>query len=199
MFIVGVDLGQSVDFTAISILERVTAQEQEQGSAGYLLRYLHRPALGTKYPAIVDHVPSLLDREPLSRHETPLVVDRTGVGAAVTDMFTQAGVRPRAITIHGGDSVNDADHWNLRVPKRDLAGTLVALFQTGRLQIAAGLELASTLVAELTNFKIKVDLTTGHDTYEAWREGIHDDLVLSVAMSCWYGEYQGAPAGVWLA
>ena len=32
MFIVGVDLGQSVDFTAISILERVTAQEQEQGS-----------------------------------------------------------------------------------------------------------------------------------------------------------------------
>jgi hypothetical protein len=111
-------------------------------------------------------------------------------------MFTAQGVRPRAITIHGGDAVTDTDRWNLRVPKRDLAGTLVALFQSGRLQIAAGLELAPVLATELLNFKVKVNVS-GHDTYEAWRENVHDDLVLSVAMACWYGEYQNAPAGVW--
>jgi hypothetical protein len=27
-----------------------------------------------------------------------------------------------------------------------------------------------------------------HDSYEAWREGDHDDLVLSVALSCRAGE-----------
>jgi hypothetical protein len=199
VFILSVDLGQANDFTAISITERITAHHSDAGDAGYLLRYLHRPALGTSYPVIVGQVLSLLDRPPLSRHEVPLVVDRTGVGAAVVDMFTAAGVRPRAITIHGGDGVTETDRFNLRVPKRDLAGTLVALFQTGRLLIAAGLELAPVLATELLNFKVKVNVATGHDTYEAWRESVHDDLVLSVAMACWYGEYQGAPAGVWLA
>ncbi len=28
----------------------------------------------------------------------------------------------------------------------------------------------------------------GNDTYEAWREGDHDDLVLAAAMAAWYGE-----------
>jgi hypothetical protein len=195
VFILSVDLGQAVDYTAISIVEQIQAGAAT--GTGYLLRYLHRPPLGTTYPAIVGQVLSLLDRPPLSRSDVPLVVDRTGVGGAVVDMFTAQGVRPRAITIHGGDAVNDADRYNLRVPKRDLAGTLVALFQTGRLQIAAGLELASVLATELLNFKVKVNVASGHDSYESWRENVHDDLVLSVAMACWYGEYQNAPAGVW--
>ena len=198
MFILSVDLGQSVDYTAVSIVEQIRPQAGDHRDAAYLLRYLHRPPLGTPYPVIVGQVLSLLDRPPLDRDETPLVVDRTGVGAAVTDLFAAQGVCPRAVTITGGDSVNDTDPCNLRVPKRDLASTLVALFQTGRLKIAAGLELAPTLATELMNFKLKVNLTTGHDTYEAWREGVHDDLVLSVAMGCWWAEYQGT-AGVWLA
>ena len=27
---------------------------------------------------------------------------------------------------------------------------------------------------------------TGNDTCQAWREGDHDDLVLAVAVACWY-------------
>ena len=30
--------------------------------------------------------------------------------------------------------------------------------------------------------------TAGNDTYEAWRESDHDDLVLAAAFACWYGE-----------
>lgn len=190
MFVVGVDLGQSQDFTAISILERT--QEATKGPPArfeyhYQLRYLHRPPLGTKYPAIVDQVIGLLDRAPLTR-QTPLCVDKTGVGAAVVDLFAVGGVRPHAITITGGDEPNLEDRHNLKVPKRDLVGTLVALFQTGRLKIADGLGLAPALVNELVNFRLKVNLATGHDSYEAWRESVHDDLVLSVALACWYGE-----------
>jgi hypothetical protein len=62
----------------------------------------------------------------------------------------------------------------------------------------AGLELAPVLATELLNFKVKVNIASGHDSYEVWRESIHDDLVLSVAMACWWGENQGAPAGVWV-
>lgn len=59
-----------------------------------------------------------------------------------------------------------------------------------RLKIAAGLELASVLTAELENFRSKTSLA-GHNSYgagEDWREGHHDDLVLAVALACWYGE-----------
>ena len=28
----------------------------------------------------------------------------------------------------------------------------------------------------------------GHDTYAAWREGQHDDLVLALALALWSGE-----------
>lgn len=43
---------------------------------------------------------------------------------------------------------------------------------------------ATKLVEEFLNFRVKINLNTGYDSYEAWREGIHDDLVLSVALAC---------------
>ena len=41
---------------------------------------------------------------------------------------------------------------------------------------------------ELLNFKVKIN-NNGNEQFEAWREGIHDDLVLSVALSSWYLQY----------
>ena len=35
---------------------------------------------------------------------------------------------------------------------------------------------------------MKIDPLTAHDSYGAWREGAHDELVLAVAVACWYGE-----------
>jgi hypothetical protein len=103
------------------------------------------------------------------------------------------------VTITGGDTASTEDPWHLRVPKRDLVGTLVALLQTGRLRVAEGLELAPALVNELVNFKMKINLDTGHDSYEAWRESVHDDLVLAVALACWCGEREiGALPFGWL-
>jgi hypothetical protein len=60
--------------------------------------------------------------------------------------------------------------------------------QNGQLKIAEALQLAPVLRRELLNFKVKINIATGHDSYEAWREGDHDDLVLAVALACWCGE-----------
>ena len=35
---------------------------------------------------------------------------------------------------------------------------------------------------ELLQFRVKVKLATGNETFESWREREHDDLVLSVAL-----------------
>jgi hypothetical protein len=68
--------------------------------------------------------------------------------------------------------------------------------RSGQLKIADALPLKDTLVKELLNFRVKINISTAHDSYEAWREGDHDDLVLCVALACWAGERyikRGAP------
>ena len=58
---------------------------------------------------------------------------------------------------------------------------------------------AATLVQELLNFRVTIDPRTAHDSYAAWREGMHDDLVLAVAMACWWGERRSLKrAGTWM-
>jgi hypothetical protein len=127
-----------------------------------------------------------------------LAVDATGVGHPVIDMLwktlgeelegTDIYLDCCLITITGGDSVTCNPDGGLRVPKRDLISATLVLLQNERLKIADALPLKDALVKELLNFRVKSNISTAHDSYEAWREGDHDDLVLSVALSCWAGE-----------
>ncbi len=39
---------------------------------------------------------------------------------------------------------------------------------------------------ELAGFQMKINKATGSDSYEAWLERIHDDLVMSAAMGVWW-------------
>jgi len=189
MFIIGLDLGQAQDYTAIVVVEQKRFQ-YEQKPIEYHVRHLERLKLGTPYPAIVEYVKKLLE-SPQLRNKSILVVDRTGVGAPVVDMFKRSGLRPVGITITGGNSVT-RDNSGYHVPKQDLVSNLQVLLQTGRLKVAAELPEARTLVEELLNFRVKINPQTAHATFEAWREGVHDDLVLSVALACWYAEHQPA-------
>ena len=46
----------------------------------------------------------------------------------------------------------------------------------------------------VVNFRQKIDPATAHDSYSAWRERDHDDLVLALALACWLGERLGSQA-----
>lgn len=197
-FLMGLDLGQSSDYTALSVLEKIDIDSDRGMVHGYHLRHLERPKLGTPYPAIVERAKKLLSRDPL-KGASSLIVDATGVGAPVVDMMRQAdiGAPIIAVTITGGDTVGNASYNTYRVPKRDLVSNLQVLFQSGRLKVAQGLPEASLLVKELLTFQVKITLDA-HDTYGAWREGAHDDLVLSVALAVWYGERQPPMPFQWI-
>jgi hypothetical protein len=154
------------------------------------VRHLERFELGTKYTDVVDRVAALVRSDPLRRMPAILLVDKTGVGASVLDSFTHAGIGATAITLHGGSAVSrDPQRAGYRVPKRDLITVTQVLLQNGRLKVAAGLPEAETLKKELLNFKVKIDPKTAHDSYEHWREGDHDDLVLAVSMAAWFRQY----------
>lgn len=178
-YFVGLDLGQAQDFTALVVLSR----EDD----GYQLVHAER-SRGRPYPNVVRDVVHLLSREPLAG-ASALAVDATGVGAPVVDLFRKAPLKARlvAVSIHGGDKVAE-DASGYRVPKRDLAAVVSVLLQTGRLRIASALALAPVLVAELRNFRVTVNPATAHESFAAWREADHDDLVLAVALAAWTGE-----------
>jgi hypothetical protein len=91
----------------------------------------------------------------------------------------------KAVTITGGDETTySGGSWH--VPKRDIVGALEVPFHTGQLKVAEDLKLWPVLREEHLNFKRKINLKTGHDSYEHWRETDHDDLVLATALACWW-------------
>jgi hypothetical protein len=221
LYTVSLDLGQSRDYSALSVIEqsvffsaamleenpwpgidvgwnspagmterRLKAAFNQPGDSWpekppLAVRHLHRYPLGTSYPSIVCDVAGLMRTLSGGAVSASLVIDLTGTGRPVFDMFREAGLRPIGISIHGGGSTTRDSHgW--RVPKRDLVSVVSTGLQTRRLQIAAELPLAGVLVKELLAFKVTINPQTSHDSYSAWRESDHDDLVLSVAMGCWY-------------
>lgn len=201
-WLMGLDLGQSADYTALSIIEYQSSPRR------YTARHLQRFALGTSYLDIVDRVIEI--RQGIGGGT--LCIDATGVGRPVLDLFYAAGLTPVAITITGGDaarskaeqeadsyrkqgvfytpSIRDTLTWS--VPKRDLVGAITVALQQHQLKISASLPDAKTLVDEMMNFRIKISTKTGHDSYEAWREGVHDDLVLAVALPLWWAMRHGS-------
>ena len=181
---VGLDLGQATDYTAIAIVER--DGDAGEKDAALNVRHLQRFALGTTYPAIVEAVAGIVASLPDGAR---LAADATGVGRPVVDLLRRAKLNPIAVTVTGGDA-STREGMNWRIPKRELvAGVQVAL-QQGRLQIARALPEAETLIRELTNYKVTIS-ETGHDSYGAWRESIHDDLVFAVGLAVWSADKFG--------
>jgi len=181
-FFMGLDLGQSNDYTALCILEKTTPQGQ-QAQPIHHCRHLQRFPLGTKYPAIVAAVQTMLATPDL-KGKCELVVDASGVGRPVVDMFTQAGLKPVAVTITGGTRANcENGMWS--VPKRILVSTLQVLLQGHRLEIVDVPERA-TLIKEMLAFQVSIT-EAANDTYGG-RTGTHDDLVLAVALAAWKAE-----------
>lgn len=74
-YVIGVDLGQSHDPTAICVVRRLDDGPKPIFQVGHL----ERLRLNTPYPTIVNHVLRQLSRPPLAG-KSELVIDYTGVG-----------------------------------------------------------------------------------------------------------------------
>jgi len=210
MYYLGLDLGQAADSTALATLEEPTWipgrgwvgatelttidrqnldipqlrshwDEQAPKLVPLWLRQLKRYPLQTPYPAIVDDVIRMLGGKDARRPEVILIVDGTGVGAAVVDMF-RYGELPCEMynVIITGGAKAERNH----IPKRDLIGALQVSLQRSQLVISQHTDETKTLINELREYKVKIS-DTGHDSYNA-REGKHDDLVLAAALATWY-------------
>ncbi len=212
--VVGVDLGQTNDYTALCVTERayvpvgrlvdgsyrdhragrtVRAARQPVG-VEYRVRHLERPPLGTPYPDVVERVIEVCKAV---GGKPALCVDQTGVGRPVVDALrrrlveegksTGLKVALIPVTITGGDAMSRVPD-GYRVPKRDLVSSALVAMQNGTLKIAEALALRDVLTKELLNFKVRISISSAHDSYEAWREGDHDDLVLALSLTTWLAD-----------
>jgi hypothetical protein len=127
----------------------------------------------------------------VARPTTELIVDKTGVGVAVTDLLKERRLNHIAVPITGlGQKVNRHGTKEYSVPKQDLVSALEVPFHKGTLKVAKGLEGWPKLREELLNFRRKQNKLTAHISYEYWRESDHDDLVLAAALGCWKATYK---------
>ncbi len=200
-YYIGLDLGQSKDYTALAVLEvvppppveviegRVVKHVPSKERPALHIRHLERFSLNTRYPAIVAAVGDRVRALTRGKERPTLVLDKTGVGAPVADLFTDAGLAPVAITITAsGEPTRVPGGFN--VPKRDLVSVVQATLQTKRLRFAEALPDVHTLTQELLNFQYKIT-AQGNDIYGAWRQEAHDDLVLAVSLAVWVAERIG--------
>ena len=186
MFLVGVDLGQRQDFSAVAVVER------EEQRLAFLppsfeclhVRYLEQVALWTPYTRVVERVGEIV-RHPVMARGCRLVVDATGVGAPVVDLLRSARLpcRVTAVTITSGEQAHGrGDEWH--VPKKDLLAGLQVLLEDGQLKIHRKLREAERLVRELTDIRLR-QRPDGRVGMGAERTGEHDDLAMAVALACW--------------
>ncbi len=214
LVIVGVDIGQKVDPTAIVVCERewrITEPERwelpkrggmfdsgdavkvpAKGEHVYVGRHVERLPLGTAYPAVAQHVAGVVEalvRRGVARPR--LMVDATGVGMPVVDLVREA-LRGRgrdliAATFTHGDKYSQDNHYRhptATVGKAHLVSRLQALLQTERLKLPRTPE-TDALARELQDYEIKVD-ADANDKYGAFKVGSHDDLVTALGLCCVY-------------
>ena len=173
--VVGADIGQVHDPTALAVVESVAEQRQ--------VRHLERLLLGTPYPQVVGRIANVV----LALPGAELVVDATGVGRPVVDQLHAAGVEPIAVTITAGRETTFRDGM-FYVPKRELIGSIGTALENEQLQIASSLRYARALVGELQIFRRQVT-GAGRALYGA-ETGAHDDLVIAAALAVWRSEQE---------
>jgi hypothetical protein len=185
-YTLGIDIGQSTDYTAVVLLEHERTDQPT-----YRLRALHRFPLGTPYTAIPPAISRRVTAPPLAGR-TRIGVDATGVGRAITDHFREQLPRVPlyAITITSGTTTGGSDQ-HPNVPKRDLILTTALILEQHRLKIATTLPDSDTLLEELHAYR-RTTSESGHDSYGA-AAGNHDDLVLALSLAFWTGEHKPPP------
>ncbi len=179
-FLVGVDLGQVRDPTAVAVVE--------VAAGGLLVRHLERIALKTAYADVVERVRQVTRSKALDG-QCQVVADATGVGRPVVEMLGAAklgGALLPVMVTSGEKTSRDGEYY--RVPKRDLILGLLSLLREGKVQLAQGLREGKALAREFGQMKARMG--AAGERYAAWRHGEHDDLVFAVALACW-GARQG--------
>lgn len=184
------------DYTALNALHMTRHAGAKGGfTRHYACKLLVRWPLHTSYETIIEHVDAISGNLPI---RPKLVIDATGAGRAVAQMFRRAKLPIKSfipVIITGGTKVIQEPDGYWHVAKRELVSCVQSVLQSGRLKMSTKLKEGKTLIRELQTFRSKININTGNESFEGWREKAHDDTVLATALAVWHGEHFGRCLG----
>ena len=186
--IVSLSLGTVAEPSALVMVQPRTvrakprAEERIRSAENHFeVTWLERFPAGRPITAVVARACELISDKRLTDNYT-LLLDITSTGDAPVKVFEHRGIYPTAI-----DLTNTAEEErpgsSRRVPLRDVIGAAQVVLQTARLKVASELELAGTLVADLTAFDPK-PVARNMDL----RGGRNADLAFALATALWWGD-----------
>ena len=180
--VIGIDIGQKRDPTAICVARQERRDEPPIGKVThFLIHLLERLPLGTPYPQVVDRVAEVVHRaSQRTGHGVFVYVDATGVGQPVVDLLQERSVRVMPVYFTHGDR-RTVEKGRVTLGKSFLVSRLQTLLQTRRIHLPHTPE-ARVLADELQNYEIRVD-QNANDRYGAFRVGTHDDLVTALGLA----------------
>ena len=187
-WVVGLDIGQRRDYSAIAILDWLDEFTGERDPATYdfirrtaiRLRHAERVPLGTPFASVVDRIGEVVSHPRLAN--CTLVVDATGVGAPVVELLRAAKLPCRLIPVQitgGLDEGSDGVYY--RVPKRDLVTGLQVLFDHWNPHLHTPSPGVKDLLRELIDFKARPS-SSGNMRFE----GARDDLAMALSLAWWW-------------
>jgi len=183
------------DHTAITVLARrieavePLAPEPTTTVAMYYAVMMHQFPLHTPYLAIEEEINRVWRIPEMMTNEKYLIVDSTGVGSPVVENLQYLWHLPaQSILITTGDSARETGDGVYNVSKSNLVTALIDIVQRKRLKIVDGVEGAETFFNQLDVFGYYVNQESKTLSYEAQKQKIHDDVVISTALAAWYAE-----------
>lgn len=181
--ILGVDVGQRQEFSAICAVEVQVRKEYGREVDHFLVRHLERIGAGTPFPAIAGRVGAVVDALDRKMRSCPDVyVDATGLGQPVIDLIDAelpcGFVRP--VYFNHGDRRTD-EGGVIHLGKGFLVTRLQTLLQADQLHLVRTPE-SEELARDLDEYEIRVD-PDANERYGAFRVGRHDDLVTALGLA----------------
>jgi hypothetical protein len=191
-YLVGLSVGQGTQPTGMAVLER-----HKRGSgapATYTCRYLRRwlpPA--TAYTALLAHLRKMFGDPPLAGGY--LIVEAGPSTKALLSFLRKNPLSAKIQAVEIKTSAEDRKVEGLwKVAKGTVIETTRQVSQEGRLvfdrqmslEVTATTPPAQTVYHALATYPYN-EATTVNDAFTS-RDGEYDDLVLAVALACWYGE-----------
>ena len=187
-FIVSLSLGTVAEPSALVMVQPRTvrakprAEESSRSAENHFaVTWLERFPAGRAITAVVARACELISDKCLTDNYT-LLLDITSTGDAPVKVFERRGIYPTAIDLTNA-AAGEQPGSSKRVPQRDAIGAAQVVLQTARLEVASELDLAGTLLADLTAFYPK-PVARNMDL----RGGRNADLVFALATALWWGD-----------
>lgn len=196
-YIISQDIAQTVDDTCTAVF-RVTPEIVKGSAEGRITYYLDKIYLSLqkiKYTELPIYTRELMDAFSVNNDVT-LVVDGTGVGLPVFDMYDEAGLDPLKIVFTSGNNVSTqrgirssfskfGQIQGFAVPKDNLKDSLVLAMEQGIIRRARNLDYKAQEELQYKNFVGRFNEKTKYVKYGNSEDKIHDDIICADMMASW--------------